>query len=465
MAHNSTRVRLRLLLALLFLALGCIQAMDPSKDYYKVLGVTKQFSDRELKKAYRQLALKYHPDKAENAEDKEEAKEKFVEVSEAYEVLSDADKRKEYDDARQFGGGAGGNGFPGGFGGQGGRRRTSDENMASFTKMFENIFGHGFGGAGGGAGGFGGGFPEGAGFGGGMGGRGMPNEFQFDGMDGFGHGGRPGARGQPQPRQPTTLYGTDSPVKALSKKKFPGKHANNEWLVQFYEMDVPSAEFRGKFENVARDLNRKVRVGAVNCDKYAKLCRANGIKKFPTFAYIWEGQLHKYEGEVDEYEVYNFAIEKHIARLQRMRESGEIEKLHEGNEAKLCNVGKHATSGASSLCAVFVLSGDKKQREQEMKIAKEVAAKFRHSKGLTVAYVDWKTQQHPVRKLVETAAGHSHRQQQPGLLVIRTKRGKTRVGMHPLDSDFTADALSATMERAVGGDLSLANVHGSVHFR
>eukprot|EP00644_Phytophthora_capsici_P004639 jgi/Phyca11/110976/e_gw1.19.705.1 len=71
--------------------------MDPSKDYYKVLGVTKKFSDRELKKAYRQLALKYHPDKAENAEEKEEAKEKFVEVSEAYEVLSDPDKRKEYD--------------------------------------------------------------------------------------------------------------------------------------------------------------------------------------------------------------------------------------------------------------------------------------------------------------------------------------------------------------------------------
>ncbi|KAF1775272.1 DnaJ domain, conserved site [Phytophthora cactorum] len=469
MSHSSTRVRLRLLLALLLaLAIASIQAMEPSKDYYKVLGVNKQFSDRELKKAYRQLALQYHPDKAENAEDKEAAKEKFVEVSEAYEVLSDPDKRKEYDDARRFGGGTGG-GFPGGFGAQGGRRRATDENMASFTKMFESVFGHGFGGAGGGfsggAGGFGGGFPGGAGFGGGRG-RGMPNEFQFDGMDGFGHAGRPGgARGQPQARQPTTLYGPESPVKALSKKKFPGKDANNEWLVQFYEMDAPMAEFRGKYENVARDLNGKVRVGAVNCDKYAKLCHANGIDKFPTFAYIWEGQLTKFDGEVDEYQVYNFAIEKHIARLQRMRESGEIEKLHAGNEAKLCNVGKHATAETSSLCAVFVLSGDKKKREQEMKVAKEVAAKFRHSKSLSIAYVDWKTQQHPVRKLIETSVGHTQRQQQPGLLVIRTKRGKTRVGTHPLDADFTPDALSATMERAVGGDLSMSNVHGSVHFR
>ncbi|KAG7376789.1 hypothetical protein PHYPSEUDO_012752 [Phytophthora pseudosyringae] len=461
MTRNWTCVRVRLLLALLLaVALASAQAVDPAKDYYKVLGVGTQFSDRELKKAYRQLALKFHPDKAENAEDKEAAKEKFVQVSEAYEVLSDADKRKEYDDARRFGGGGGG--FGGGQGG-GGRRRSTDENMASFTKMFENIFGHGFGGGAGGFSGGAGGFGGGAGFAGGMGGgpgRGMPNEFQFDGMDGFGHGGRPGARGQPQPRQPTTLYGADSPVKALSKKKFPGKEANNEWLVQFYEMDAPSAEFRGKYENIARDLHGKVRVGAVNCDKYAKLCRANDIHKYPTFAYIWEGQLTKYDGDVDEYQVYNFAIEKHIARLQRMRDSGEIEKLHAGNEAKLCNVGNHATSGASSLCAVFVLSGDKKRREQEMKVAKDVAAKFRHSKGLSTAYVDWKTQQHPVRKLVETAVGHSHRQQQPGLLVIRTKRGKTRVGIHPLDADFTADALSATMERAVGGDLSLSNVHG-----
>ncbi|KAF1787401.1 DnaJ domain, conserved site [Phytophthora cactorum] len=409
MSHSSTRVRLRLLLALLLaLAIASIQAMEPSKDYYKVLGVNKQFSDRELKKAYRQLALQYHPDKAENAEDKEAAKEKFVEVSEAYEVLSDPDKRKEYDDARRFGGGTGG-GFPGGFGAQGGRRRATDENMASFTKMFESVLATGL----------------------------EEQEGDFPGAQVDLEEGSPVERvlaedadvGCPMSSSSMVWMASDmpddqSPVKALSKKKFPGKDANNEWLVQFYEMDAPMAEFRGKYENVARDLNGK----------------------FPTFAYIWEGQLTKFDGEVDEYQVYNFAIEKHIARLQRMR-------------------GRHATAETSSLCAVFVLSGDKKKREQEMKVAKEVAAKFRHSKSLSIAYVDWKTQQHPVRKLIETSVGHTQRQQQPGLLVIRTKRGKTRVGTHPLDADFTPDALSATMERAVGGDLSMSNVHGSVHFR
>jgi len=69
----------------------------PEKDYYKILGVDKSASDTEIKKAYRKLAMKYHPDHTKN--DKS-AEEKFKQVSEAYAVLSDAEKRKQYD---QFG--------------------------------------------------------------------------------------------------------------------------------------------------------------------------------------------------------------------------------------------------------------------------------------------------------------------------------------------------------------------------
>ena len=64
------------------------------RDYYEVLGVEKNASDAEIKKAYRKLAMKYHPD--QNPGDKS-AEEKFKEINEAYEVLSDADKKARYD--------------------------------------------------------------------------------------------------------------------------------------------------------------------------------------------------------------------------------------------------------------------------------------------------------------------------------------------------------------------------------
>ena len=83
--------------------------MAEKRDYYEVLGVDKNASDAELKKAYRKLAKKYHPDT--NPGDKE-AEAKFKEASEAYAVLSDADKRRQYDQFghaafEQGGGGAG----------------------------------------------------------------------------------------------------------------------------------------------------------------------------------------------------------------------------------------------------------------------------------------------------------------------------------------------------------------------
>ncbi len=106
------------------------------RDYYEVLGVPKNASQAELKKAYRRLAMKYHPDR--NPGD-EKAEVQFKEAKEAYEILNDEHKRAAYD---QFGhaGVEGGPGGPGGFGGGGG----------GFGDIFESVFGDVFGGGAGG---------------------------------------------------------------------------------------------------------------------------------------------------------------------------------------------------------------------------------------------------------------------------------------------------------------------------
>ena len=109
--------------------------MADKRDYYEVLGLQKGASDDEIKKAFRKLAMKYHPDK--NPGDKE-AEEKFKEINEAYAVLSDSEQKAKYD---QFGhAGIDPNSFAGGFGGFGGFEDIFD--------MFSGAFGGGgFGGA------------------------------------------------------------------------------------------------------------------------------------------------------------------------------------------------------------------------------------------------------------------------------------------------------------------------------
>ena len=114
------------------------------RDYYEVLGVSKGASAEEIKKAYRKMAIKYHPDK--NPGDKE-SEEKFKEAAEAYDVLSNPDKKSRYDQFGHAGMGeaSGGGGFSGGF------------SMEDIFSQFGDIFGGHFGGGFGGFSGFGGG--------------------------------------------------------------------------------------------------------------------------------------------------------------------------------------------------------------------------------------------------------------------------------------------------------------------
>lgn len=127
--------------------------MAEKRDYYEVLGVAKNASADEIKKAYRKMAIKWHPDKYANESEavRKDAEEKFKEAAEAYDVLSNADKRARYDQfghsmgPQGFGGGGGGQGGFGGFGGFGG-----GFSMEDIFEQFGDIFG--------GRGGFGGGF-------------------------------------------------------------------------------------------------------------------------------------------------------------------------------------------------------------------------------------------------------------------------------------------------------------------
>ncbi|MEZ5691543.1 MAG: molecular chaperone DnaJ [Rickettsiales bacterium] len=112
-----------------------------SKDYYQILGVPKGVSPDELKKAYRKLAMKYHPDR--NPNDKE-AESKFKEISHAYDILSDEQKRAAYD---RYGHDA----FTqGGMGGAAGAGAGGFDFSSGFADIFEDLFGMGRGGGGGG---------------------------------------------------------------------------------------------------------------------------------------------------------------------------------------------------------------------------------------------------------------------------------------------------------------------------
>jgi DnaJ-class molecular chaperone len=129
-----------------------------SRDLYDILGVSRTASADEVRRAHRKLALQYHPDRNKS----KDAAAKFAEVQEAYEVLSDADKRKQYDDFIRLGGSPGAFGSSGPTGGSGGARPGAPGQgpfgggeawTTSDSETFESIFGDMFGGRGGGRGG------------------------------------------------------------------------------------------------------------------------------------------------------------------------------------------------------------------------------------------------------------------------------------------------------------------------
>lgn len=290
--------------------------VDAKKDLYKVLGVDKNASDREIKKAFHKQSLKYHPDKnkAKNAQSK------FEEISHAYEILSDADKRKQYDlvgdetghgfGGANFGGQYGGQQFqsdgpffqsggPGGrtftftFGGpnQGGgddhgfsqffgnsqsgrqsRQKQNNKRQAGAQSGWaKNIYDK-FAGNGDGDSGFGN-FGNFANFGGGM----------FDNLfSSFTGGG-----GEPKQGENISRKTVNVPkgVEKIGPKKFKTQVLGTEkvsWVILYYMPDSPGISDKLKaLAYFAEEMKGIVKVGAVDCDSQDKFCKEQEIQQFP----------------------------------------------------------------------------------------------------------------------------------------------------------------------------------------
>ncbi|CAM9355383.1 unnamed protein product [Ectocarpus sp. 8 AP-2014] len=327
------------------------------KDYYGALGLKKNAKESAIKKAYRKLALKYHPDK--NQDRQEWATKKFADVAEAYKVLSDAEKRSIYDQFGEEGlkhgagggdGGAGGfpggggggfhgfGGFPGQGGGGGGQRFHFEAGDAHRT--FEQFFATGTPGGGGG----GNIFDE---FFGGGGGGGF-------GGGGFGGGGGGGRRGA---KPPQDLYPKGSKVGKLSENKFPKAGSAHVWLVHFYSpQSRECSQLAPTMEKLAEVLHGVAKVGAMDCTgKAERFCVQQGVREFPGLMLVVAGENTNFEGVADLKPLHEFVLEglpsEHVANLRRRDQADSFlqSECQEGSEWGSCGIlftNKFETSSA-----------------------------------------------------------------------------------------------------------------------
>ena len=289
---------------ILFLTLLIINS-ECAEDYYKLLGVKRTATKAEIKKAFKKLSLKYHPDK--NKDNPKKAKEMFIKIANAYEVLSNDEKRKIYDQygeegvkaneqgggagahfnfdnmgfeeifSQFFGGGGGGAKFEFNMGGGGGNKRQSSSGFGGFGGMFDNIFG--------GGGGFGG--------------------FQ---------GGQSGRKQKAQNGMKDQNYFKNTKVKTLKMKSLTLLYSRkNIWFVYFYRKGDQNYE---KYVNTMIEFAEKTEglfnAGAVNCIKDEEICEEFEVDHTPSIIFFSENEkeYNKYEGKVDFNSLFNYATKR-----------------------------------------------------------------------------------------------------------------------------------------------------------
>ncbi len=289
------------------------------EDYYKILGVKRNASKKDIRKAFKKLSLKYHPDK--NKDNPEKAKQKFIKIAEAYEVLNDDEKRKIYDT----------------YGSEGvkqheqGQSAGPNMNMNNFQfnfngqnfdgQSFEEIFNKFFGG------GMGGGFRQEK--------RGKKGSFGgfsdfFGGFgDMFGNGNKKNFNNQQYYQknnnrnfhggfheEETPNYFENSKVilvnmnilSKIYKRKKP-------WFILFFSpRDRNFKNFRNLFINLSKKIDRSIKIGAVNCDTDEEICEEFDIKKINEILFLSDNIKEKniiYNGDLSVQKLIEFG-EKYL---------------------------------------------------------------------------------------------------------------------------------------------------------
>ena len=272
------------------------------EDYYKLLGVKRTATKAEIKKAFKKLSLKYHPDK--NKDNPKKAKEMFIKIANAYEVLSNDEKRKIYDQygeegvkANEQGGGGGAhfnfenmgfedifNQFFGGGGAKfefnmGGGENRRQGRSSGFGSIFDTIFG-------GGGGGFG----------------------------GFQNGGQSGRQKKTQNGMKDQNYFKNTKVKTIKMKSLTLLYSRkNIWFVYFFRKgDQNYEKYVKTMIEFADKTDGLFNAGAVNCIKDEEICEEFEVAETPSIIFFSENEkdYNKYEGKVDYNSLFNYATKR-----------------------------------------------------------------------------------------------------------------------------------------------------------
>jgi DnaJ family protein C protein 16 len=250
-----------LLLFCVLVAFNMMAVVMCEEDYYKILGIARNADDAAIKKAFKKMSLKYHPDK--NKENPEAAEKQFVKVANAYETLLDPEKRKIYDQ----------------YGEEGvkknmGQQQGGGGNFGNFQDIFNHFWGGQQGGGGGGFGGGGGQF-----------------HFNFGGGGGGGHQHHQQHHHQQQQQQeePENFW-ENSDVQELSMNEISKYYRRNEvWILYFYKIkDKESKQHKDMIRELAEKLWGIVKVAAINCaaDREEALCEDFTMYDVPKIAIV-----------------------------------------------------------------------------------------------------------------------------------------------------------------------------------